>query len=67
MDFTSIPFYVLLAPAAILYYNLPGRWRPAGLLALSYAFYAWFSLPYLGLLVLASAVTYGLGLAIPEM
>jgi alginate O-acetyltransferase complex protein AlgI len=64
MAFMSIFFYVLLVPVALLFYNAPELKRPIVLLLLSYAFYAWFSLPYLALLIAASAWSYGVGLAI---
>lgn len=64
MSFTSPLFYVLLAAAGIAFYGIPGRWRAAYLLALSYVFYALSSWLYLLLLVIATATCYAIGLGI---
>ena len=66
MSFTSPLFYVVLVPAAAVFYLLSGRWRASYLLGLSYAFYALSSLVYLVLLIVASAAVYLLGLAIAK-
>jgi alginate O-acetyltransferase complex protein AlgI len=66
VSFTSPLFYVVLVPAAAVFYLLSGRWRAIYLLGLSYAFYALSSLVYLVLLVVASAAVYALGLAIAK-
>jgi hypothetical protein len=47
-----------------LFYVVPSRWRTLYLLALSYGFYATWSLPCLGLLILVTTVVYGAGLGI---
>ncbi len=64
MGFVSVAFFLCLALAATAFYAVPGRWRTRYLLALSYAFYASWSLPYLLLLVLASLAAFGAGRAI---
>jgi alginate O-acetyltransferase complex protein AlgI len=66
VSFTSPLFYVVLIPAAAVFYLLSGRWRAIYLLALSYAFYALSSRIYLVLLVVASAAVYAVGLAIAK-
>jgi alginate O-acetyltransferase complex protein AlgI len=66
VSFTSPLFYVVLVPAAAVFYLLSGRWRASYLLGLSYAFYALSSLVYLVLLIVASAAVYLLGLAIAK-
>jgi alginate O-acetyltransferase complex protein AlgI len=66
VSFTSPLFYVVLVPAAAVFYLLSGRWRAIYLLALSYAFYALSSRIYLVLLIVASAAVYALGLAIAK-
>jgi alginate O-acetyltransferase complex protein AlgI len=66
VSLTSPLFYIALIPAVAFFYFLPGPWRAAYLLALSYAFYALSSPLYLILLVIASAAVYAIGLAIAK-
>jgi alginate O-acetyltransferase complex protein AlgI len=66
VSFTSPLFFLLLAPAGIGFYSIPGRFRALYLLGLSYAFYFTWSRHYLLLLIVASAMTYGLALAIAK-
>jgi alginate O-acetyltransferase complex protein AlgI len=66
VNFTSPLFFISLVPAVVIFYLLPGRWRALYLLALSYAFYALSNRIYLGLLIVASAIVYALGLAIAK-
>jgi alginate O-acetyltransferase complex protein AlgI len=66
VSFTSPLFYIVLVPAVVAFYLLPGRWRAIYLLAFSYAFYALSSRIYLVLLIVASAAVYALGLAIAK-
>jgi alginate O-acetyltransferase complex protein AlgI len=66
VSFTSPLFYVVLVPAAAVFYLLSRRWRAIYLLGLSYAFYALSSRIYLVLLIVASAAVYALGLAIAK-
>jgi alginate O-acetyltransferase complex protein AlgI len=64
VSLTSPVFFVALALAGIAYYAMPGRSRAALLLFLSYLFYASVSKLFLGLLIVASGVTYFIGLRI---
>jgi D-alanyl-lipoteichoic acid acyltransferase DltB (MBOAT superfamily) len=64
VSFVSSLFYVCLAAASILFYLTPGRFRTVYLLFLSYAFYAAASWLYLLLLIVASAISFILGLGI---
>jgi alginate O-acetyltransferase complex protein AlgI len=66
VSLTSPLFFLLLAPAGIVFYLLPGRFRALYLLAASYLFYASASRMYLALLLVASATSYALGLAIAK-
>jgi alginate O-acetyltransferase complex protein AlgI len=66
VSLTSPLFYIALVPAVAFFYLLPGPWRAAYLLALSYAFYALSSRIYLILLIVASAAVYAIGLAIAK-
>jgi alginate O-acetyltransferase complex protein AlgI len=66
LSFISPLFFLFLAPAGVVFYALPGRFRAMYLLALSYAFYALSSRLYLLLLIFASATSYGLGLGIAK-
>jgi alginate O-acetyltransferase complex protein AlgI len=66
VSLTSPLFFLLLAPASIVFYLLPGRFRALYLLSASYLFYASASRMYLALLLAASATSYVLGLAIAK-
>ncbi|MEN9865265.1 MAG: hypothetical protein RL748_855, partial [Pseudomonadota bacterium] len=45
------------------YYLTPVRWRSALILLFSYAFYGWWRLDFLALLIAASSISYGFALA----
>ncbi len=64
MSFISIVFFICLFFAATIFYFVPARWRTLYMLALSYAFYATWSIPYLVLLLLATSVGYAGGFVI---
>jgi len=64
LSFTSPLFFLALALAAVGLYTIPGRWRAAYGLLLSYGFYAMVSLKFLGLMVAASLLAYAIGLGI---
>ncbi len=64
MSLTSPLFLIAVALAAIIYYQIPGRFRGAYLLLLSYLFYASVSKLYLFLLIIASGAIYFLGLGV---
>jgi D-alanyl-lipoteichoic acid acyltransferase DltB (MBOAT superfamily) len=66
VSFISPLFFLCLAPAGIVFYLIPGRFRAIYLLFLSYAFYALSSRVYLFLLIVASAMTYLLGIGIAK-
>jgi alginate O-acetyltransferase complex protein AlgI len=66
VSFVSPLFFLCLAPAGIVFYLIPGRFRAIYLLILSYAFYASSSRVYLFLLIVASATTYLLGIGIAK-
>jgi hypothetical protein len=66
VSFISPLFFLCLAPAAIVFYLMPGRFRALYLLSLSYVFYASSSRLYLLLLIVASATIYGLGLGMAK-
>ncbi len=63
--FTSLLFYGELTAALLVFYLLPGRWRVAGLLAISIAFYFSLAPGWFWLLAVQALVGYcaGLGLA----
>lgn len=64
MLFNSAIFPIFLLSSLILYYALPPERRKTALLAFSYTFYGLWNLPYLLLLVTATAVAYVSGIAI---
>lgn len=65
MIFSSIPFlYYFLPLALLLCYLVPSRARNAFLLLASLLFYAWGEPKYLPVMVAATALGYGFGLAI---
>ena len=64
MSFTSFGFYMALLPAVVVFYYAPTRWRAKYLLALSYAFYAYFSALYAALLAVSSVVAWWTALRI---
>ena len=62
MVFSSEVFLFGFLPAFLaLYYLAPARWRNVVILIGSYAFYGWWRLDFLGLLVLTTLWTYGFG------
>lgn len=58
MTFNSMEFVVLLLVVLGLHWSVPPRWRNRVLLAASYAFYGWWDLRFLGLLVLSTLVDF---------
>ncbi len=58
MQFTSLPFLLLLAGTLALYYLLPKKWQPWVLLVAGYVFYAYAGVQYLLFLLYTTAVTY---------
>lgn len=58
MNFTSLPFLLALAVAVPVTYFIPARFKCAYLLALSYFFYATWSVGYAFLLAAVSVFTY---------
>ncbi|MEM8631918.1 MAG: MBOAT family protein [Pseudomonadota bacterium] len=62
MVFSSESFLFLFLPLFLaLYYLTPVRFRSLTILAGSYAFYAWWRLDFLGLLVLTTLWAFGMG------
>jgi len=62
MVFSSETFLFLFLPLFLgLYYLTPGRWRSLTLLLGSYAFYAWWRVDFLALLILTTVWTYATG------
>jgi len=61
MLFNSAEYLGFFSIALVCYWLLTDRHRPAFLLILSYLFYAWFSLPYLALIVGLTTANYFLG------
>jgi alginate O-acetyltransferase complex protein AlgI len=62
MVFSSETFLFLFLPLFLaVYYLTPGRWRSLTLLGGSYAFYGWWRLDFLGLLILTTLWTYAVG------
>ena len=64
MLFNSFAFLAFFAVVTGVYYGLPHRARWIWLLGASLFFYATFSIPYLGLLLGTTVVTYAMGLAV---
>lgn len=58
MSFNSLVFLLFLAVVLLLYYLLPGKARNPLLLAASYVFYAYYSLPLTLYLLLCTLVVY---------
>lgn len=58
MSFNSIVFLTFLAVILFLYYILPAKVRNTLLLAASYVFYAYYSIPLVGFLILCTFVVY---------
>jgi len=64
MLFNSLEFVVFLPLVLALYGLLPARGRGILLLVASYAFYAWWKLDYVFLILASTALDYGVGLAL---
>jgi D-alanyl-lipoteichoic acid acyltransferase DltB (MBOAT superfamily) len=64
--FTSLAFYGELTAAIIVFYCLPGKWRVAGLLALSCAFYLSLAPHWFWLLATQALIGYFTGLALAK-
>ena len=66
--FTALLFYGELTAALLVFYVLPGKWRVAGLLAISCAFYLSLAPGWFWLLGVQAAIAYfaGLGLSKAE-
>ncbi|MGR3632034.1 MAG: MBOAT family O-acyltransferase [Limimaricola soesokkakensis] len=65
MVFSSESFLFLFLPLFLgLYYTTPDRWRSFTLLAGSYAFYGWWRIDYLLLLIATTVFVYYVGRAI---
>ncbi|MGH0030142.1 MAG: MBOAT family O-acyltransferase [Myxococcota bacterium] len=62
MVFTSLDYAILLCATAVAYWTLPARLGRALLLVASMAFYAFWSVPFLGLLLAATGVGWSAGL-----
>lgn len=60
MSFNSFVFLLFLVVVLLLYYLLPGRARNPLLLAASYVFYAYYSVPLLLYLLLCTLAAYGI-------
>jgi alginate O-acetyltransferase complex protein AlgI len=61
--FNSGAYLVFLPVVTVSYWLLPGRARALWLLLSSYFFYAWWSVPYLGLIIGLTAANYAVGIA----
>ena len=59
MSYTTLAFFVALAPVTLIAWALPTRAKAPWLLLASYAFYATWSVRYLLLLLAVTAVVYG--------
>ncbi len=66
MLFNSSIYLVFLPTIAFLYFAMPLYWRRYLLLFASYFFYAWWSIPFTGLLVLSTVVDYSAARVIQE-
>lgn len=65
MVFSSETFLFLFLPLfLVLYYLTPDRFRSMTILAGSWIFYGWWRFDFLGLLILTTLWTYGIGLMI---
>lgn len=64
MIFNTLDFLLFLPVVVLLHYLLPHKYRNLLLLAASYFFYASYNLGLTLFLIICTAVTYGLGLAI---
>ena len=65
MVFSTTVFLFLFLPLFLAgYYLLPFRWRSAWILTASYAFYAWWRVDFLALIVGTTLLTYAMGRAI---
>jgi D-alanyl-lipoteichoic acid acyltransferase DltB (MBOAT superfamily) len=62
MTFNSLAYLILLCGTVTAYAFSPAALRIAILLTASVVFYAWWSLPFVGLIVLSAAVDYAAGL-----
>jgi len=64
MLFNSIEFLIFLPTTFILYWLLKDKikWQNLFILAMSYIFYGWWDVRFLGLIVLSSVVDYTIGL-----
>jgi len=65
--FTSFEYAAFAVIVVTLNWLLPVRARPALLLVASFAFYAFWSVPALGILAAICALTYGTGRALPHL
>ena len=64
MLFNSLAFAKFLVLSLGVYYVLPSTLRKPALLVISYAFYAWWNVSYLFLLIIATIIAYIVGLLI---
>lgn len=67
MTFNSLAYLVLLTATLAVYACAPPAIRMAALLAASVIFYAWWSVPYVGLIVLSAGVDYVAALLIARL
>lgn len=58
MLFNTFPFAVFFLAVALLHFALPARFRWAVLLAASYFFYMWWSIPYIAVILGITLVDY---------
>lgn len=61
MTFNSLAYLILLSVSVALFFGLPQRVRIPLLIASSVLFYSWWSVPFVGLIVLSAAVDYTAG------
>jgi D-alanyl-lipoteichoic acid acyltransferase DltB (MBOAT superfamily) len=64
VQFNSIEFLIFFAVTYLLYRVLPFRWQNGMLLVASYIFYGWLDVRLVGLIVVATAISYYCGLGI---
>jgi len=58
MNFVSLGFIVFLIVTVVLFYSAPKSWREPLLLAASYLFYATWSIPFIGVIIVTTSIDY---------
>ena len=64
MQFNSLAYLLFLPTAFALYWGLPKRWRNVVVVAMSFIFYGWWDVRFLGLMIATCSACWALALLI---